>query len=492
MGDSWFDVDRKGLSNLMAGRPKGSLVMELVQNAWDTEARNVKVELKEFGKGKWGLAVEDDDKEGFYDLCHAYTLYADCRKRGDPTKRGRFNVGEKLMLSLCESASVETTIGRVGFDSEGRHEYKGMCRAAGTLVECVMPLKKAEAKEILERLRMLIPPKGVVTTINGEVLRERECEFEFNAKLPTVKAGDDGIMRKVIRECVVEVYPVEEEKGGGWLFEMGIPVVRTRDYWSYNIQQKVPLTQDRENVTGSYLKTVRVEVLNHGYDRLTAEAVEGVWVREAGADERCCRKATERILDLRFGKKRVIFDPSDLEANKIAINQGYTVVPGRSLSKGEWENAKGAGALLPAGKVTPSGTLFGDNGDGEIIPKEEWTEGQRKIVTYAMMLHEELVGADYVLHVQLVKDDNGPLATYGKKGLLNGGPELSLNYGKLRGPSWRDGVVGVDVDQVLLHEFGHHWKSDHFTDEYISAVALLGARLKVMALRKPEVFDGKE
>jgi len=55
----------------------------------------------------------------------------------------------------------------------------------------------------------------------------------------------------------------------------------------------------------------------------------------------------------RFGDKRVSFDPSDPEANKLAVSQGYTVVHGGMMSSAAWQNAKAANAILPAGQVTP-------------------------------------------------------------------------------------------------------------------------------------------
>ena len=41
------------------------------------------------------LTVEDDSPEGFHDLTHAYTLFAEAYKRGNPEQRGQFNLGRK-------------------------------------------------------------------------------------------------------------------------------------------------------------------------------------------------------------------------------------------------------------------------------------------------------------------------------------------------------------------------------------------------------------
>ena len=65
--------------------------------------------------------VEDDDPEGFRDLAQSWTLFAESERKGDPTKRGRFCLGEKLVLALCSSASISSTTGTVTFDGKGRH-----------------------------------------------------------------------------------------------------------------------------------------------------------------------------------------------------------------------------------------------------------------------------------------------------------------------------------------------------------------------------------
>ena len=66
------------------------------------------------------LRVEDDSPDGFQELHHAYTIFAESYKKTNPEKRGRFNLGEKLVLSICESATISTTTGTVEFLADGR------------------------------------------------------------------------------------------------------------------------------------------------------------------------------------------------------------------------------------------------------------------------------------------------------------------------------------------------------------------------------------
>src|SRR5207249_3080073 len=132
MSERWFDVDPKGLAKLIERRGKSFVVFELIQNAWDTGARDVHVTLEPVpGRSRAQLVVSDDDPDGFKDLTHAYTLFAESEKKLDPTRRGRFNLGEKLVLAICEQAEILSTTGGVRFDAQGRHRLTRR-RASGT------------------------------------------------------------------------------------------------------------------------------------------------------------------------------------------------------------------------------------------------------------------------------------------------------------------------------------------------------------------------
>src|SRR4029077_11010592 len=122
MSKQWFDVDKAGLSKQAEEQAKGRLIGELVQNGLDESGvTQITVTLTLVpNRPLADLTVEDDSPEGFRDLTHAYTLFAPSYKRGNPEQRGQFNFGEKMVLAVCESASIATTKGTVFFDQEGR------------------------------------------------------------------------------------------------------------------------------------------------------------------------------------------------------------------------------------------------------------------------------------------------------------------------------------------------------------------------------------
>ncbi len=478
---NWFDVDKKGLAKLMAGRSKAFIVFELLQNAWDEiNVKEVSVTVTPLdGTRNARITVTDDAPNGFADLRDAYTLFAESRKKGNAEQRGRFNLGEKLILALAKRAEIETTTGTIVFDEAGRIKsyFK---RKAGSKFEADIPMTRTEINEINQAMKVLIPPPGITTTYNGHVLSPRTPIIWFEENLPTVVADDEGVLRKTSRKTRVQVYePTEGETA--MLYEMGIPVVETGDRFHVDVQQKVPLNMDRDNVTPAYLQAIRVAVLNATHHLIDEQDSKETWVREACGDERVTPEAVKTAVTLRFGDNAVRYDPSDPEANKRSAAEGRPVVYGGSLTAAEWANATRAGVLPAAGVVTPSPTPYSPDGDPlNVIPESEWTDGMRQIADYAAAIGPELLGLSG-LDVVFANEPKWPYgATYGKG-------RLTFNVGRCGKDFFEHGVTD-DVNELLIHEFGHHFESDHLSEDYYRALCKVGASMVRLALDDPALF----
>ena len=477
---NWFDVDKAGLAKLVASKPRAFIVYELLQNAWDQKVTCVDVTLEPVaGTRNAQIIVPDDDPDGFADLRDAYTLFAESRKKGNAEQRGRFNLVEKLVLALAKAAYIETTTGSVRFDEQGRHASRQR-RDAGSLFRATIPMTKADLEEIDQAVKRLIPPADVATTFNGRILEPRFPVAFFNEVLPTVVADEEGVLRKTSRKTLVRVYePAEGETA--MLYEMGVPVVETGDRFHVDVQQKVPLNMDRDNVTPAYLRTIRVAVLNALHDRLDAGNSGDVWVREACSDERVSTEAVKTALTLRFGENAVRYDPSDPEANKRSVAEGRPVVYGGNLTSAEWSNANRAGVLPAAGVVTPSPKPYSPDGDPlDVVPENEWTTGMQQIVNYAILIGQELLGCP--VHVVIAREADWPYrATYGKGRLV-------FNLSRCGRAFFENGIAD-DVNRLLIHEFAHHYEGDHLSECYHKALADVGARLARLALNSPAMFN---
>src|SRR5207249_11191157 len=121
---------------------------ELIQNAWDERGVTmVTVSLEHCGRNKTRLVVEDDAPEGFKDLSHAFTLFADSSKKTNPEQRGRFNLGEKLVLAISDEVTILTTRGGVRFDAQGRRWLRSR-QSVGSRIECLLRLTPDECLAI--------------------------------------------------------------------------------------------------------------------------------------------------------------------------------------------------------------------------------------------------------------------------------------------------------------------------------------------------------
>jgi hypothetical protein len=481
MSKRWFEVDTNGLGKQAEEYSKGRLLAELIQNSLDEAGvTQIAVTLALVpGRPLADLMVEDDAPEGFRDLSHAYTLHAESYKRGNPEQRGRYNLGEKFVLAVCENATISTTTGTVVFDpDEGRIEQPRQKRDRGSVFQGRIKLTRDEYPAVCDYLRSLLLPENVVVTFNGDRLLPRKPLRTFEASLETLVADDQGVMRPRVRKTTVGLYDALPGEVPA-IYELGLPVVETGDRWHINVQQKVPLNSQRDNVRPAYLQAVRVAVLNAIYDLLTEDDATAGWVKLAGADPRCSDEAIKHLIRLRFGDKVAAPDPSDIEAMKAVQAQGGVIVVG--LSKGEWANVKRAGAVLPAGQICPTAKPYSDDPEAKgvtVVPEEKWTEGMKNIAAYAGFLSRELMGVSLV--VSVVHTTNNFAACYGSG-------RLDFNLLRL-GHAWFQQGPTEEVDRLLIHEFAHHWTGDHLSEEYHDALCRLAAKLKRLALEKPDAL----
>jgi hypothetical protein len=91
-------------------------------------------------------------------------------------------------------------------------------------------------------------------------------------------------------------------------------------------------------------------------EQLTADDASQGWVRNAMQERAAglCDGTVKHLLDLRFGERRVSFDPSDPEANRRDVGAGDQLVYGSQMGQAEWDVARRAGAIQSAGKLMPT------------------------------------------------------------------------------------------------------------------------------------------
>jgi Histidine kinase-, DNA gyrase B-, and HSP90-like ATPase len=475
----WIDVDINGLEKILARRGKVFIAHELIQNAWDEQTTRVDVRLSRPEQGKSRIVVTDDSLNGFRDLSHSFTMYAESDKKRQSHQRGMFNVGEKFVLAFCEEATIVSTSGAIIFDRNGRRRSRKRT-LRGSEFSGLIRLTYEEWKQISRAVQRLIPP--VPTYFNGTEIRRKIPIHSFECALPTLEADADGNLHRTTKKTVVRVYEPSGEEA--CLYEMGIPVVGTGDKWHVDIQQKVLLNLERDNVIPSYLQTVRVAVLNAMTDRLSPEDASSPWVRIAAGDPRVEGPVFSNLIHLRFGDKRVTFDPSDREANLIAASKGYVVIPPASLSKDEWSNVRRFGTSLPAGQITPSPTPFSLTGE----PLRMLSAGDKMpalvcFESFAKALALKLIARPVT--IEFAEDPGWVFeGCYGKGRLI-------VNVAS-RGASWFEGTTADLLERwipFLIHEFAHDKVPGHLTEGYYVECCRLAGILARCLYEDPGLLD---
>ena len=447
------------------------------------------------------VLVRDDSPKGFTDITHAFTLFAESERKAYPTKRGRFNLGEKLVLALCVEASIISTKAAVMFDSRGRSSMKAR-RERGTEFQGIARINRAELAEIQAGLDKIIPPQGVTITVNGKQLPVRTPLKTVEVTLMTETVDEEGYLKRNPRKTTIGIYePLPGETAT--LYELGMPVVETGDKFHVNVGQKVPLNMERDNVTPAYLRDIRTFVVNAMHEQLDEADANATFVNEALADEQAAPEAVKKALDLKFTEKHAIRDPNDHEANNNLVAQGYTLINGNQLTKAQWDNVKklpDETRPRPSGQIAPTKkALFGPGGKDSWVPREKWTTAMRAVVAYSTDICRELTGA--AVEVSILSDITESWgACYGDQGLV-------FNLGRLGKAFFEECLVSETVcrenldrinvsvmrptmglNELLIHEIGHHIESNHLDERYHDALCALGAKLTRIALDKPELF----
>lgn len=462
----WFAVDEKGLKALLSGKKKTFVINELVQNAWDEPITYCKVNIV-WSSGKVQLSVEDDSPEGFRNIEHAYTLFADTYKRASPVHRGKFNLGEKLVLAICINygAEISTTKGTIEFHPvKGRIHHWSIKREQGSIFKGVFRANKNEYEELMDHAKKLLPPADIKYYVNQEHIPSKIIYKSFKSRLDTEIYKND-ILKIIKRETDIHLIESDEQS---YIFEMGIPIMETDCRWHIDVQQRVPLTLDRESIRPAYLKTIYAEILNHTYKDIPDDEVSVPWIRTGFVDNRTNKNAVETIFQKRYGDKYLSKNPFDPNANDEAISHGHHLISGAELSKDEWKKLKENNLIQSStelyGKTGVSGT--------DVIPTQE----QQKFAHFVKKVAKEFLGIDII-----VKFMKAPV----QDGAYFDGMRLTFIVNRLP----KDFFNGITEENqnLMIHELGHK-AGNHTEHAYHQLLTRLASQLILRAIKNPSFF----
>ena len=470
--NEWFVVDKEGLKQIESGRAKHFILYELISNAFDENVTKCNVTIKTFAN-KHLIVVKDDSPNGFKSLTDSYTLFAPSYKKGNVEQRGRFNLGEKLVLSMFETAKITSTTGTIIFNKDGTRNKSEDSTDKGSVFEGFISknvLTKDEVNSIVAECSNILVPNHIVLTINEKVIEKKKPLKVIRFELPTVGVDKKGNLFDTHRITDVEVYKTPKS----YICEMGIPIVETDMSFSVNVLQKIPLNKDRDNVKPIYLRKLQTGVLDAMYEEMSEDDIKSSWVNTAL--EKANEKATSHVFEVRHGEDAVTFSPADPESSKKAMADGREVVYAGSYSGKVWQNVRNHREENP--NLVPSSSSLSQyqtcnimmHIDGNQVTKV--TEDMERIANKAKSFHIKLFNDE--LNVTFYKNhkDNA-VARYGKCDLYFNTAHLSQKWF-----NWE--VNKEDIMALIIHEFGHWYTGDHLSSSYNDALCKIGAKLYLL------------
>jgi hypothetical protein len=487
---TWFEIDRNGLQEISE---KKHILRELVANVFDEQVNGATTCWVLITPNS--LVVADNSPNGFANLSDSYTLFRSTPKRRSPETRGRFNMGEKVAISHADEAKIISTTGTVQFNQDG--------------TRCFYPDKTQEGSKILlnmitadiyeDFLEFLIqiklpkgfylhftenPLEGEENIIHHPPLSFRKPDARAAAVLPTWYLDDET--RKVIPRRKTEIFIYKESEA--WIYEMGIPIQKLDgDRFSYDVQQKVPLDQNRDTVSGSYLKEVRGAVANSITRLLNEDDRQSQWFTDALSSKNIKEEVFKDAVDYIYPK--TVLRSNNPLANEQALLSGYSVIPSSQVPKvirdklDSIEERDNREILPSANKFGPSLTATRN-----VLRSRDLSVQMSEVQNITEIIARGINLKRIRVEFFTTTNEKDAMASFSWK---NGLCLISFNVTKL-GDNWFRFTNAVEIISLIIHELAHHVGTTdtvHINMKYLDEVVRLGGLVSVMMLKMPEKFN---
>jgi hypothetical protein len=473
-----LEVDTKGFKKRVAWRGPLGVLTELISNALDENITFCDVIFEHVDRQTYRIRVEDDSLEGFRNLDESYTLYADSYKAGILDKRGRFNVGEKIAIVLCDDAKIESTTGtRIFLDKEVKRSPKKLDK--GTIFEATMRCTRNQYEDACAQVVKIIAPEGIKVTFNGRQIKRPRLVTVVTTTLPTIGLNDEGDLFKTSAKTEVAVYEPPEGSSGA-IYELGVPVVNVDHPFIMDVRQKVPLSVDRNNVTPGYYRKLCGAVLDATANLLTEEQARSKGVTEGIASAQS-DAAIKAVILKKHGKGSFVPDPGNREANGELFARGQHPVNPGTYDRETWDRIRDAKALPSASDLIPRRTV------PPVPYTDEVTHGMRQVAALAKLICDEVLHKP--LRVQFSGNKNVTCsAQCGPE--KDGSVDLTFHVEILRRHWFSEKPVLCRENlDLIYHELGHHKGDQDCTRDHCNEVTHIAASVSVLLQTKPEVFE---
>ena len=472
-----FEVDADGYRAQMSEMKPGKVVYELVANANDEDS------VKEFTVNiRWvdgETAIEyQDNGAGFEKISDVWTLYGHSTRRADPTKSGRFNLGEKEFLVLSKHATVETfdkqekKRRKFVFQNNSRVEVKPEGGKGTKIVARFDRWDHDQFKEIChDILNVYVKPDKKCVINENEVKNEKPFRT-ISGELPTKIALKEGQpLSDVKRVTDIDLYDKKSPKADAWLFENGLPIQKQspRTKWHINVNQKVPLAPTRVSVPNSYYNKLCGVVLNNTADTLEHAESGARWV---ALGMKYATKATAmKVLTVKLpsaNPNNIMLGGSDDMANKACLDAGCGIIDSGTFDSDVLEHLKDMGCVKVAKEE------YG--GGGKYEADEKIVEPPPVMIEYSNVCKNVAFAClNENIRVRFVKSKR-PASAWWQREMKR----LTFNLSKLGGADYFNEWNEENVS-LLIHELGHHrgrgsyeYEIEHYSRQYVEELQRIG------------------
>ena len=468
----WFDISNDGWRRMNAGRPPYELIKELIQNILDEDFNKAYLNYGMQGED-FVVTVEDDVENGIIDSALITTVFL-TGKEESHLKRGRKGRGLKEFLSVCYKATVETVGKTINFCENGNRVESVNNRNCGTrLIAYIREdgWNKKAIKAIDQYVHNIILYNGNEFLVNGKPILKRIPEKTIKALLLT-QIIDDGIQKDVSFETTIDVY-TRNKNNKGLLFEMGIPVVETDIPFNIDIHQRIPMNDNRNDVSSDYINKLKIKVVPEILSLLNKKDLLG-WALNVSS----------YIWDFPFSIRE------DIVKKIIGENNLFHIVLSSKKIYDDKARQKGKEVFNISGMSHDIRSLLGNViSTSEYAIKDmernskpitvEFTEEEKSFCNIHREIVKKAVGIDVdftVIEKEKDTEGNWTRAFH---------IEHRISYNRLAiKKTFFNNAYSEEAIDLLIHELAHEKEKNHSEKKYINAVTKFGAKIAVYFMRK--------
>lgn len=318
--ETWFEISNSGWARMNAGRPLGHLVREAVSNVFDAPGVTQCVIVAREGE----IAITDDAPAGIADKSLVTTVFM-TDKEDSHLMRGRKGRGLKELVAAATSATVRTVGYAVEFRADGtRAVIEDNTKAFGTTVHVMNAEWNLDVVAgCVEYLRKFIPPPHVKMLINGQALTPpMEKQLIQAESLPTTIIKD-GRQIEINAATSIVMRHLRKGEKKGWVYEMGIPVQEVDTKFHLDVQQRVPMNDNRDVVDARYLPRLYASVMAGTIKEIPIDELTEKWIL-TGLD--ATDWATQHTYVTRLVPEGSCIKSDDKLANDRAKQQGIKLI----------------------------------------------------------------------------------------------------------------------------------------------------------------------